>query len=89
MGPGPVSYTHLDVYKRQVKVFGKVEIHLRHGRLEFNLAVDIVDEAILGVDVMNTYGFIINFKNKVLRIGGVEAVSYTHLDVYKRQENPF
>ena len=46
-----------------------------------------MDEAILGVDVMNAYGFIVDFKNSILRIGGVEVmpVSYTHLDVYKRQ----
>ena len=40
-------------------MFGKVEIHTRLGRLEFNhqvLVADIVDEAILGVDVMNAYG---------------------------------
>ena len=71
---------------------------------------DIVDEAILGVDVMNAYGFIVDFKNCVLRIGGEEVmlstmttaeksmdiinqvavtvpVSYTHLDVYKRQHH--
>ena len=50
-------------------MFGKMEIHLCIRLLEFNhqvLVADIVDEAILGVDIMN-------------------AVSYTHLDVYKRQ----
>ena len=67
-----------------VKVFGKVEIHLRLGRLEFShqvLVADIVDEAIFGVDVMNAYRFIVDFKNNVLRIGGEEVmpVSYTHL----------
>ena len=62
--------------RRPVKVYGKVEIHLRLGRLELNhqvLVADIVDEAILSVDVMNAYGLI--------------AVSYTHLDVYKRQDH--
>ena len=46
-----------------------------------------MDEAILGVDVMNAYGFIVDLKDNVLRIGGEEVmpVSYTHLDVYKRQ----
>ena len=33
------------------------------------LVADIVDEAILCVDVMNAYGFIVDFKNNVLRIG--------------------
>ena len=65
---------------RPVKVYGKVEIHLRFGRLEFNhqvLVADIVDEAILVVDVMNTYGFIVDFKNNVLRIGGEEVMLTT------------
>ena len=56
-------------------MYGKVKIHLLLGRLEFNhqvLASDIVDEAILGVDVMNAYGFTVDFKNNVLRIGGEE-----------------
>ena len=63
-----------------VKVFGKVEIHLRLGRLEFNhqvLVTDVVDEAILGVDVMDAYGFIVDFKNNVLRIGGEEVMLST------------
>ena len=57
---------------RPVKVFGKVDIHLHLGRVEFDhqvLVADIVDEAILGVDIMNVYGFIVDFKNNVLRIG--------------------
>ena len=72
------------MYKRQatgrpVKVFGKVEVQLRLGRLDFNqvLVADIVDEAILGVDVMNAYGFIVDFKNNVLRIGGEEVMLST------------
>ena len=79
-------------------MFGKVKIHLRLGRLEFNhqvLVADIVDEPILVVDVMNAYGFIVDFKNSVMRIGGEEVMlSITTIseksmevmkDVYKRQ----
>ena len=65
---------------RPVKVFGKVKIHPRLGRLEFNhqvLVADIVDEAILGVDVMNAYGFTVDFKNNVLRIGKEEVMLST------------
>ena len=61
-------------------MYGKVEIHLCLGRLEFNhqvLVADIVDEAILGVEVMNAYGFIVDFKNNVLRIGGEEVMVST------------
>ena len=52
-------------------MFGKVEIHLRIGRLEFDhqvLVADIVDEAILGVGILNAYGFIVDFKNSVMKI---------------------
>ena len=54
-----------------------MEIHLCLSRLEFNhqvLVADIVDEAILGVVVMNAYGFKDDFKNNVLRIGGEEVM---------------
>ena len=59
-----VSYTHLDVYKRQ-------GLHLSIGRLKFGqqvLVADIVGETILGVDIMNAYGFIVVLKNNVMRI---------------------
>ena len=36
-----------------------------------------MDEAILGVDVMNAYGFIVDFENNVLRIGGEEVMLST------------
>ena len=36
-----------------------------------------MDEAILGVDIMNAYGFIVDFKNNVLRIGGEEVMLST------------
>ena len=69
------------LYTSPVKVFGKLEeIHLRHGRLEFDhqvLVADIVDEANLGVDVMNAYGFIVDFTNNVLRIGKEEVMLST------------
>ena len=72
-----------------------MEIHICQDQLEFYhqvLIVDAVDEAILGVEIMNVYGFVVNFKNNVLSIGtnrlrrdSATPVSYTHLDVYKRQ----
>ena len=45
-----------------------MEIHLRLGRFEFDhhvLVADIMDEAILGVDVMNAYGFVVDFKTSL------------------------
>ena len=87
--PDSVSYTHLDVYKRQVKEYGKAEIHLRLDRLEFNhqvLVAEIVDETILGVDTMNAYGFIVDFKNNVLRIGGEEVMLSTMTTAEKSKD---
>ena len=51
-----VSYTHLDVYKRQ---------RVRLGLLEFSqqmLLADVVDEVILGTDIMNAYGFVVDLR---------------------------
>ena len=69
-----------DSYWTACKSVWKVEVHLRLGRLESDhqvLDADIVDTAILGVDVMNAYGFIVDFKNNVLRIGGEEVMLST------------
>ena len=62
-----------------------MEIHLCLGRHEFDhqvLVPDIVDEPILGVDIINAYGFIVNFKNNVSRIGKEEII----LSVINRSE---
>ena len=58
----------------------EIRLHLHLGRLEFNpqvLVADIVDEAILGVDVMNAYGFKVDLRNNVLRIGGEKLMLST------------
>ena len=83
-----VSYTHLDVYKRQMSI-----------RKIGDLYIGITGEA--HVDPQwsyNSQGF--NWKDQFYvnlglyvsrdgirfqRVGGPEPVSYTHLDVYKRQ----
>ena len=51
------------------------------------LVADIVDEVFLGTDIMNAYGFVVDLRKNILRIGQekIKPVSYTHLDVYKRQ----
>ena len=56
----------------------KIHVRVRLGLLEFShqmLVADIVNELILGTDIMNAYGFVVDLR----------PVSYTHLDVYKRQ----
>ena len=76
----PVSYTHLDVYKRQVVAYncetGPSEIinHLQNGLLVENQNKEAMIAAI------NTFS-----EDKNLYLHCKKAVSYTHLDVYKRQ----
>ena len=65
-----VSYTHLDVYKRQRMVWKTLRI--RHLGLAFFWACSML-----------------TFRSSILLSGPVNttgSVSYTHLDVYKRQE---
>ena len=70
----PVSYTHLDVYKRQ-----KVQSAL--SRLLAGKTVLVIAHrmrTVAGAD-----------RIVVLENGRVAPVSYTHLDVYKRQPSGF
>ena len=67
----PVSYTHLDVYKRQVIAQGNAAD--RPAKIVGQGRAD--DQ---GVRVAGPPG----------GSGGMGAVSYTHLDVYKRQPPP-
>ena len=68
------------MYKRQiqtvtgspVKMLGKVGVRVRVGLLEFSyqmLVADIVDKVILGSDITNAYGFIVDLKENVRRVG--------------------
>ena len=65
----PVSYTHLDVYKRQVCVH---DLNMRY--------TDCSRFAGLAHCVKVAINYVLVFSSSVL-----DAVSYTHLDVYKRQ----
>ena len=50
----------------------KVDLHLSLGLLEFShqiLVADIVDEVILGTDIMNAYGFVVHLRENVLKVG--------------------
>ena len=70
----PVSYTHLDVYKRQghADFGGEVERVLK-----------MVDGVILLVDAFE--GAMPQTKFVLKKALELDPVSYTHLDVYKRQ----
>ena len=64
----PVSYTHLDVYKRQLHIYAKYRP---------KYWIQIAPDSYLTDNNGETYQ---------LRSGiGIIPVSYTHLDVYKRQ----
>ena len=73
----PVSYTHLDVYKRQVQHKEDTDI---------DKLADLLDEYVfpLAFDGMpaDDAEIILNPSGKFV------PVSYTHLDVYKRQRVP-
>ena len=64
----PVSYTHLDVYKRQVYYRDKEISTMKEKELSKIRAKD--------------FGFV--FQQTHL-VSNLTPVSYTHLDVYKRQ----
>ena len=83
-GSAPVSYTHLDVYKRQ----GQMRMDKKPGS---RIALGDGSKTV-GYDVTYRY----NGQQRTVRmdhapgtqlpvIDGQVAVSYTHLDVYKRQ----
>ena len=79
--PIPVSYTHLDVYKRQTYVIPL---------LFFKRVSDTYDEETqLAIEEYgdDVHQLVLNRLGKSFRNSAfLEPVSYTHLDVYKRQE---
>ena len=89
---GPVSYTHLDVYKRQLYGGGIVGLCTMPKSLldELHISEDDVDSisgfarSIEGVEIGIMIREVEDGGGKIsLRTS--EPVSYTHLDVYKRQ----
>ena len=88
-----VSYTHLDVYKRQAE--GRLEILQRMRVAQIMPArAGVVDRVDRGLDpvIVRTLGKCVKLLQLLdvvseLRIA-VRPVSYTHLDVYKRQSYP-
>ena len=80
-----VSYTHLDVYKRQIEdrlkagmvLTGSEIKSIRNGRVSFNDSYCIFFKGELWVKSL--------FIGEYANAGYAGPVSYTHLDVYKRQ----
>ena len=67
----PVSYTHLDVYKRQYNTSCQLVLFV------------LADSEMVGLLCLQRVKHQVNGVFELLVI--LPAVSYTHLDVYKRQ----
>ena len=79
LGIGAVSYTHLDVYKRQAgKIFFQGFFFLSGLAILLCLLMQASSPFILGrlISSPEIYRAVIQY---------LDSVSYTHLDVYKRQ----
>ena len=83
--PAAVSYTHLDVYKRQIDKAVKEAAEYEAQDKKKKEAIDARNDADSMVfqteKALEEVGDKISADDKA----SVEAVSYTHLDVYKRQ----
>ena len=79
--PGSVSYTHLDVYKRQAQVLG----HLSYSLGQYKEALTKFAERLNEPDYDRTQDGYAAMFGQFFK-GEPTPVSYTHLDVYKRQE---
>ena len=78
----PVSYTHLDVYKRQPdnkSIWIGLTTIYGIGRPK---SLTILEE--IGIDFMTKVKDLTDEQEKKIS-EALKAVSYTHLDVYKRQ----
>ena len=95
-----VSYTHLDVYKRQVTIHStqsKYFVASRKFELpELKLLIDAVESSkfitkkksetlIEKIHTMTSPGQVAKLKRNNYVVNRIKPVSYTHLDVYKRQ----
>ena len=132
LGHGPVSYTHLDVYKRQAQTFWRNMVQKEDGRLlrkgdgytngetqtyRVSFPAEVTPERmaagrrthavhageLLGIALFRAMQKLLDIRELLFEmeghgrdrrgmrgtertVGWFTAVSYTHLDVYKRQE---
>ena len=71
-----VSYTHLDVYKRQPLLY---QLSYR-GKMATRTRLELVTSAVTG-----RHSNQLNHRAVLSSMISIGSVSYTHLDVYKRQ----
>ena len=84
--PISVSYTHLDVYKRQAQTvvklpLEKIDFQPESTRLTTQAEQDLINQVL---PVLRSSRLYLKIEGSSAW-PGPEAVSYTHLDVYKRQ----
>ena len=81
----PVSYTHLDVYKRQT--YNKSIGHHNFDVLLGHENSSSKYEYLYGMKTQETVSGMYEFGNfvNISSLSSYTTVSYTHLDVYKRQ----
>ena len=94
-GSSAVSYTHLDVYKRQHDEISKDSgysgicdgnvYHICHKSASLQLRYGIADDALLALAALGKEVLRDLREHDVAQHILLAAVSYTHLDVYKRQ----
>ncbi|XP_063215566.1 retrovirus-related Pol polyprotein from transposon 412 isoform X1 [Bacillus rossius redtenbacheri] len=76
----PIPYRLKTATGDTAPVHGWLESEVRIGTWTLPqkfLVADITDEVILGVDIMNQYGFVIDMEGQVLRIKGEEVALFT------------
>ena len=86
MSPAPVSYTHLDLYKRQEDL--DADLILQGPAIVVGHIIGIADTSLAGeVDALHRLARLLHQSLEIdlLPPLRVVSVSYTHLDVYKRQ----
>ena len=92
VGRTAVSYTHLDVYKRQFSIIMALSINAKIAGMFLIVVVLLAVAVYLILRVAMPKFKMVQEKldkvNTVMRecLAGIRAVSYTHLDVYKRQK---
>ena len=80
-----VSYTHLDVYKRQVEMDGDEMTRIIWTFIKQKLILPYINVPIQYYDLSIENRDATHDQVTIDSANAIKAVSYTHLDVYKRQ----